>query len=203
MSKSIDVTGQKFGKLTAIYSLHNHHKKDVTHWLCVCECGNFKEVSTTLLRRGTTKSCGCLLKQGHTIHGKSSTRLFTILQKMIGRCYNQNNPAYKDYGARGITICDEWLTDFMNFYNWAMDNNYQEGLTIDRIDPNGNYEPDNCRWADQKTQNRNRRNTKYVTYKGETKSLAEWCEILNLNYYTIRARIYKYNWSIERALEVK
>ena len=203
MSKSINITGKKFGKLTALYSLHNHNTKDGMCWLCICDCGNFKEASSILLRKGTTKSCGCLLKKGNPTHGKCNTRLHTIWDKMKARCYNKNSTAYKNYGGRGIKVCQEWLDDFMNFYNWSMNNGYQEGLTIDRIDSDSSYEPNNCRWTDRKTQNRNRRNTKYVTYRGETKPLAEWCEILDLKYYTVRARIYKYNWPIEKALEVK
>ena len=148
-------------------------------------------------------SCGCLKKISQSkTHGLSNSRIFHVWTGMKERCYNKNYPKYKLYGARGIVVCDEWKDDFMTFYNWAMDNGYKEGLTIDRIDVNGNYDPSNCRWTDIKTQNRNRRNTPYYTINNETKSLAEWCKILNLKYGTVYARLH---WPIERALglEVK
>lgn len=109
---------------------------------------------------------------------------------MKSRCYDSNNDHYKWYAARGITICDEWLDDFMNFYNWSMENGYRENLTIDRIDNNKGYSPDNCRWANQTTQVRNRSNTRNITYNGETKTLTEWCNQLGLSYKTIYARLY-------------
>lgn len=121
---------------------------------------------------------------------------------MKDRCYNKNNKRYPDYGGRCITICDEWLNDFMSFYNWSIENGYNENLTIDRIDNNSSYKPSNCRWVDHKTQVRNRRNTKLFTYNGRTKPLAEWCEIQNLKYNIVSSRINKLNWPIEKALEL-
>lgn len=196
----VDLTSKKVGRLKVLYRLHNYHKKGV-YWLCICDCGNFIDVSSNNLRNRHTKSCGCLQKEPTNIkHGKSDTRLYKIWGCMKDRCNNKLHPAYFDYGERGIKICKEWLHDFQAFYNWALNNSYSDNLTIDRIDVDGNYEPNNCRWVDMKTQVRNRRNTKYITYKGETKPLKEWCEILNLNYTTIFARLYYYNWSIEKAL---
>ena len=121
---------------------------------------------------------------------------------MKSRCYNKTDPTYKYYGARSITICQEWLDDFMNFYNWAMDNGYKENLTIDRIDVNGNYEPSNCRWTTNTEQQRNRTDNRYLTINGETHCLKEWCEILNVDYRKVCHRIY-YNWPIEQALELE
>lgn len=135
-------------------------------------------------------------------HGKYGTRLFNIYNNIKYRCYNRNHHKYKIYGARGITMCDEWLHDFMTFYDWAVNNGYNESLTIDRIDVNGNYEPNNCRWVDMKTQQRNRRNNSLVTYRGETKTLSEWCELLGLNYKTVQSRL-RYGWSIVRAFELE
>lgn len=122
---------------------------------------------------------------------------------MIERCYKENNKDYNMYGGRGVVVCDEWLNDKTKFFDWAINNDYREDLTIDRIDPNGNYEPDNCRWTDRKQQTRNRRNTKYIEYLGETKPLGEWCEILGLNYKTVYHRLMYYNWPIEKAFKFK
>ena len=118
------------------------------------------------------------------------------------RCYYEKYPWYKDYGERGITICDEWLHDFQTFYDWAIDNGYRDDLTIDRIDVNGNYEPSNCRFATPKQQARNRRSNRNYTINGETHCLIEWCEILDLKYKTVAQRVTKYHWPIEMALEL-
>ena len=119
---------------------------------------------------------------------------------MKSRCYNQNNPQYSLYGYRGIIICNEWLNNFMNFYNWSIYNKYQDNLTIDRIDVNGNYEPSNCRWITMKEQINNRRNSYYITINNETKTLAQWCEIYNIKYNTVFQRINQYNWNPLKAL---
>lgn len=116
---------------------------------------------------------------------------------MKDRCYNYNHNAYKDYGGRGITICDEWLNDFMAFYDWSMSNGYSDNLTIDRIDNNKGYSPDNCQYVSMKQQCRNRRNTIYITYNGKTKTLIDWCELLDLKYETIRRRFYR-GWDVKK-----
>ncbi len=203
-SKIKDISGQKFGRLTALYRLHN--TKCRTRWLCVCDCGNLTEVKTVKLTTGHTRSCGCLQKEVTSTHfkkhGQSKTRLYKIWQGMKKRCYNSNDKAYNYYGGRGIKVCDEWLNDFQTFYDWSMNNGYNEHLTIDRIDVNGNYEPNNCRWVDYKIQNRNSRHNTLFTIDGETRCLSEWCEILNLNYKNVLARVTRYNWSIGEALEL-
>lgn len=127
-----------------------------------------------------------------------NARLYRVLAHMKKRCYNSDSERYKDYGGRGITICQEWLDDFDNFADWAKSSGYQIGLTIDRIDNNGNYEPDNCRWITKREQNRNKRTNLLVTYRGETKPLIEWCEQLGLRYDPIHNRIEK-GWSVEDA----
>lgn len=195
------ITGQKFGRLTALYKLNNYHKR-ATYWLCVCDCGNLVEVRGTNLRYGQTKSCGCLNKDVITIHGKSNSRLHRIWSHMKTRCYNTNSKNYKDYGGRGIAVCDEWKDNFQAFYNWSMVNGYDDTLTIDRIDVNGNYEPNNCRWITNEEQQHNKRCCLYFTVKGKTKCLSEWVKYYNLNYETVRSRL-KNNWSIERALELE
>ena len=118
---------------------------------------------------------------------------------MKSRCYNCNVSSYKNYGARGIRICDEWLNDFINFYEWSVNNGYNDKLTLDRIDVNGNYEPSNCRWSTNKAQCNNTRSNVLITIGDTTKTLANWCDFYNINYKTVRDRI-KRNWSIERAL---
>lgn len=135
-------------------------------------------------------------------HGLSNTKLYSIWSGMKRRCYNKNERAYKHYGGRGITICDEWKNDFMSFYDWAMNNGYSEGLTIDRIDNNKGYSPENCRWATVKEQNRNYRRNIKVEYKGETKTLVELAEEYNIDYKLLHQRYKRYNWDIEKALSL-
>lgn len=137
MSKFKDITGQKFGKLTVLHKLHNYKTGTGAWWLCVCDCGNLKEVKGAELRRGTRKSCGC--SQGNLKHGKYGTRLYNIWTDMKQRCHNEKHDAYKNYCARGIAVCIGWRDNFQAFYNWAVNNGYTDTLTIDRINVNGNY----------------------------------------------------------------
>lgn len=189
-----DLTGQKFGRLTVIERAEND-KNGSTRWLCRCECGNEKIIEGGHLRSHKIKSCGCLLtdvliKRNYT-HGMTNTRLFHIWQGIKNRCYNKNFEHYKHYGERGITTCKEWKDNFMSFYNWSMNNGYEEHLTIDRIDVNGNYEPSNCRWIKQAEQSRNRRDTVYITYNGETHTFYEWSKITGINQNTLCTRYYR------------
>lgn len=198
MGKSIDLTGQKFGRLTVIEKAENKGK--YTAWICKCECGENVIVRSDHLKSGFTKSCGCLRKKSHIRHGLNHTRIYKIWSHMKSRCCNQKDCHYKYYGDRGIKVCDEWLNDFEAFYNWAMSNGYDDTLTIDRIDVNGNYEPSNCRWATRKEQSNNRRSNHLLTYNNKTQTIKQWADEYNITYNKLSSRINKYNWTIERAL---
>lgn len=153
-----DLVGQKYGKLTVVKMVDNENGKGYK-WECLCECGKKTLVPTGSLISGNTKSCGNH-KKGKSTHGMSKTRLYYIHKHMINRCTNSNYSNYKDYGGRGISVCDEWLDKekgFEAFMVWSLKNGYDNSLTLDRIDVNGNYVPDNCRWTDTKTQARNQR----------------------------------------------
>lgn len=202
MGKFQDLTGQKFGRLKVIKRVENKGRQ--TMWLCKCDCGNEKIVRGSHLINGYIKSCGCLnkeiLRQRCSKHLQSKTRLHQIWLRMKQRCVNKNLECYKNYGGRGITVCDDWKNDFMSFYSWSMQNGYKNDLSIDRIDNNGNYEPSNCRWADRKTQARNTRSNRLITYNGQTHCISEWAEILNISKTILQDRISQ-NWSIEKTFK--
>ena len=173
-----DLTNNIFGKLHPI-TLEGINKYRQAVWLCQCECGNFKIARAIDLKNGKIKSCGCLKQKSEQISYK---KLYAVWQSMKQRCLNKKNKDYKNYGGRGIKICQEWLDNFMNFYNWAINSGYKEnvGLSIDRINVNEGYCPDNCRWTDNKNQARNRRTNRKITYKGETHCVSEWLSLLGL-----------------------
>ena len=133
-------------------------------------------------------------------HGQSETRLYYIWSSMKSRCLNINNKSFQNYGGRGIRVCEEWLQSFEAFATWAHENGYADNLTIDRVDNDKDYTPDNCRWVDRTTQSRNRRNNRFLTYKGQTKTLGEWGEEVGINSAVIWKRLYHYGWSAEKAL---
>lgn len=196
--KIIDETGNRYGILTVI-KMVGSDRFGQSRWECICDCGNTTIVSGGNLRRGLVKSCGCRGKNTEK-HSKTNTRLYRIWSCMKGRCRNRNILAYKDYGGRGITVCDEWDNSFVAFEKWALKNGYDESLTIDRIDNDGGYSPDNCRWATRLEQNRNRRSRKTIAYNGESLSVVEWAEIVGINPRTIYERL-RQGWTVKEALE--
>lgn len=186
--------GKRYGRLIV---LENHHPKDEV--VCQCDCGNIKIARATNVYYGGTKSCGCLFNEGNNRrHGDQGTRLYTIWKSMRERCACPSQNRYQNYGGRGIKVCQEW-DDYLTFKEWALNNGYDNELTIDRIDVNGNYEPSNCRWVTSKQQSNNKTNNRYITYNGETKTMAEWSEIIGVKAGTIWSRLNK-GWSIDEAL---
>ena len=216
MGKIQDLTGKKFGRWTVIEyaGIDKHHN---ALWLCECSCENKtrKIVISNNLKRGISKSCGCLMmemsrekmiaynKEAHRPslkHGLSGTRIYHIWSNMIDRCYRKNNRKYSDYGGRGIKVCDEWRKGIEPFWEWATNNGYAEDLEIERIDNDKDYCPENCKWSTRKEQVRNRRNTRKLTYNGETKTIQEWADEIGIRYITLISRIDKLKWSIEKSL---
>lgn len=210
MSQLNDRTGQRYGRLTVLYRGEDKvypNGRKVVQWVCQCDCGNQTTVATTSLGQGLTQSCGCLndekRKSSETKykkHGHKKERIYETWHGMKQRCLNSNSDKYELYGGRGITICEEWKNDFQKFYDWAMANGYNDSLTIDRIDVDKGYCPENCRWTNAKIQQRNKRDNKLITFNGETHCLAEWAEITGINRSTISSRIDKSGWSVEDAL---
>ena len=167
--KPIDLMGQRFGRLVVIERAGTSKNGQVI-WRCLCDCGKEADVLSISLRRGLTRSCGCLSREKvserttarNTIHGARHTKLYNTWRGMRERCENPSHKSYSDYGGRGISVCAEWQ-DFTAFQKWALASGYKDGLSLDRIDSNGNYEPSNCRWADKKQQSRNRRSNHLIT----------------------------------------
>lgn len=165
MPKHKDMTGLRFGRLVVLERAENDAQQNA-QWLCRCDCGNTTIVRGGALRQGRTVSCGCVLSEASrermkriaTKHGHSDSPLYKVRQAMIERCYKPQNKAYKNYGGRGITVCDEWRDSFEAFYDWAISHGYKRGLEIDRINNDGPYSPDNCRWVTSKVNSRNTRN---------------------------------------------
>lgn len=201
--KQLNLTGERFGKLVAIKTI-GKNKNGGYLWQCKCDCGNEIIANVGNLKNGHTKSCGCLrvdrCKTNFAKHGLEHTRLYGIWSDMRLRCYDEKNIAYHRYGGRGITICDEWKNDVKAFYDWATANGYKDSLTIDRIDNDGNYCPENCRWATVKEQASNRRSNILVTHNGKTQTMKKWANEVGTPYKVVWARMQKLGWSAERAL---
>lgn len=208
-SKCQDLTGQQFGKWAVLERADSVKRSDgrvMRYWLCECSCDKHttRAVLERSLIKGVSKSCGCgrgdtnRERKINTTHGMSSSRLYAIYKHMLNRCYNQNDINYVNYGGRGITVCDEWAT-FESFYEWANNSGYKDDLSIDRIDVNRGYSPDNCRWSDPITQSNNKTNNRRYSYDGETHTIAEWARIYGMSYKLLWRRLYN-GWTIKRAL---
>lgn len=203
--------GCKFGRLTVIgYAVRhkpykNREKENRTLIISKCECGNINETRIYQLTSGKTSSCGCYKSElvssrrfKHGDSGKGNSRIYQIWSAMRARCAAKSGLGFKNYKSRGITVCSEW-NDFINFKSWSISNGYNESLEIDRIDNDGNYSPDNCRWTTREINSSNKRSTLKISYLGETKSLADWCKLLGLKYREMQRRISHRGWTVEEA----
>ena len=206
---TLDLTGQRFHKLTALYPTgkKSEHGSNAI-WVCLCDCGKYTEANTGQLRCGTKKSCGCA-KAEHAsslnrTHGGRNDRLYLVWMDMRRRCRDTKDRNYKNYGGRGISVCSEWDAHYELFKEWALSNGYDETAkkskcTLDRINVDGNYCPENCRWVDVITQCNNKRNNRRITYGGETHTMAEWDRARGFPKNTIYKRI-SAGWTAEKAI---
>ena len=208
--KCEDLMGRKFGHWTVIERSEDYvvpsNGQHRPRWVCKCDCENqtIQNVLETSLLNGISYQCKfCrdkIIGIKNTKHGDSYNRLYKIWVDMKKRCYNHNNKEYDNYGGRGILVCNAWIEYYTSFKNWAYKNGYQDNLTIERIDVNKNYCPENCKWTNQKEQQNNKRNNRLLTYNNETHNISEWSEITDISFYAICTRIDKLGWSIEKAL---
>ena len=215
IKERLNLLGKQFGRLTVIERTDDYVSPKGVHasrWLCKCSCekNTIKAVTTGCLTSGNTKSCGCLcadtIKKFSTKHKQSKKRLYDVFYDMKGRCYSKKFKGYNSYGGRGIKVCNEWLNDFMAFHDWAYANGYKEEVlpngrnkwTLDRINVNGDYCPENCRWITVQEQAFNRRENRLITYNGKTQTITEWSKELKIHRNTLYNRINS-NYSIEKA----
>lgn len=201
--KRVDMTGQRYWKLTVI-RLVGRNKHGQRLWECLCDCGQITVAPGSSIRYGSTKSCGCgkysyQLGEKSRTHGMSGTRTYRAFHSMLRRCTDTKDKAYASYGGRGITICDRWIGwgGFENFY--ADMGECPDSLSLERMDVNGNYEPENCKWATTEEQANNKRNSRFITWKGQTRTITAWCSLLGHNGTWLAKRLKKY--SFEKAME--
>lgn len=197
MPPKLDLIGQKFVRLTVISEASNS-KSGRTQWNCICDCGKEKIVPTKWLRNGQAVSCGCYNREKSTKHGMCQTRTYKIWAGMISRCTNPQNSRWKRYGGRGITVCNKWL-EFESFYKDMGE--APVNCTLDRVNNDKGYSPENCRWTTPKVQSNNRENNRRITCNSETKTLSEWAEQTGLSKTVIANRL-KNGWSVDDALSV-
>lgn len=207
MPTIIDLTGQKFGLLTVRRLIGR--RNGYTMFLCICECGNSIEAIGNNLKRNHTTSCGCKSVENKKIfvergikHGLRRHPLYAIWVGMRNRCYYKKHNRYKYYGGKGIKVCDEWKGDFIPFYNWAMNNGWKDGLTIDRRENHLDYCPSNCRFATIIEQNKNRTTSLPITIDGTTKVVKDWAKEASVSYTTILKRL-KNGWPPKKAVYEK
>lgn len=197
MGKFQDLTGLKFGLFSVIKRGIDRiplSGKRVTMWICKCDCGNLVSVKADSLKTSHSVSCGCRkIKHGFS----HKERLYDTWLNMKRRCYSQTNKRFHQYGGRGIIVCDEWKDDYLSFREWAINSGYEDDLTIDRINVNGNYEPSNCQWATSREQANNTTRNKVIEYKGNSMTMSQWASKLGMSYGTINHRVQR-GWNIER-----
>lgn len=201
----IDLTGQKFGRWTVL-SRVDKERRGSSHWYCRCDCGTEKILRSNTLRGNESLSCGCRQKEiasnlgkSKAVHSKSGTRIYSLWKSIRQRCYNNNHNQYKNYGGRGIKVCDRWLESFENFLE-DMGDNIPEGMTLDRINVNGDYSLNNCRWISMKEQQNNRTNNVLIEFNGEKLTISQWSEKLGIKYITLYDRLITRGWSVEKSL---
>jgi hypothetical protein len=206
--KFVDLTGLKFSRLTVMKRIGYAKDGHIT-WSCLCECGKEIIVPGNSLRSGNTKSCGCLYKEKiknglnlkHGLARNKKSKIYKTWQDMKSRCFNKNNKDYKNYGERGITVCERWLNKKTGFENFLEDiGEIPKGLTLDRIDNNGNYDFNNWKLSSRKEQRRNQRWNRPITFNNKTQFLIDWAKEYNINPNTLWIRLYRLGWSIEKAL---
>ena len=208
MGKLEDLSGKRFGKLTVIKRVDDYVSPSGRHqakWLCQCDCGNTACITRSQLKSGKTKSCGCYQKQmasdANKTHGLSKERLYYIWKDMRSRCQNPKQKEYGDYGARGISLCSDW-ENYLKFREWALSHGYRFDLTIDRIDNDKGYYPENCRWATRAQQNRNMRRNHHVIYRGKDYIVAELARKAGISKSVFLNRIMNEGFTVAEAVEL-
>lgn len=209
--KSIDETGKRYGRLVVVRRVPA--ESIGAHWLCQCDCGETVVVKGGNLRTGDIQSCGCWNSEvssaralaRNTTHGYSHHQLYEVWHGMKRRCCDPNQVWYENYGGRGISVCDEWANDAKAFVEWALENGYEDGLSIDRIDNNGNYEPCNCRFVTNRENQNNKRTNVCVRAFGETKTIAEWSrdDRCKVSQAALRQRLRRMGWDPEEAITTR
>lgn len=200
-----DKTGMRFGRLTVLSRAENV-KPGRVRWICKCDCGNQTIVYSNNLKENGTLSCGCYRREvrcavnkRRSKHGLAKSRLYRIWFGIKRRCYSESGENYERYCARGIKVCDEWINSFESFRDWAMSHGYSDDLSIDRIDNDGDYTPDNCRWVNAKIQGNNRSTNRVLEYGGRKLNVTQWANEVGLNKKTLEGRLLR-GWSVEKAL---
>jgi hypothetical protein len=201
MNRSPDLTGERFGRLTCIKIARKSKNRHIL-WLCKCDCGNEVTVFASNLKRGNTISCGCYHKErdseSHIIHSQSKTRLYSIWIGMKKRCFNRNTKAYEYYGGRGIKVCEDWL-DFTKFHDWAKNNGYNDGLSLERINVEKDYEPENCKWIPFEEQAKNTRRNVFLSFNNKRMTISDWAKEMKMSTSILRFRL-KHGWTVEKSL---
>lgn len=204
-----EMTGRRYGMLRVLGASPDRilpSGKKESMCLCECDCGKIKAIRVASLKNGNTKSCGCYRNKcssermhARATHGLGGTKIYGVWKCMIDRCQNPNNKSYKNYGGKGVDVCSEWQ-DVNVFVEWALMSGYKDGLTLERVNNNQGYYPDNCIWADRYVQNNHTSRNHLLTYMGRTQTMAQWSRELGLSYSAIKTRINRYGWPTEVAL---